>query len=115
MSKYNDDILSHYGIKKTAATEKAPIFSKFEKTVSAREIEALFIKNYPEAVKGSLKIDTKVKGNSSYGRIYCGLSMDRDTTNLEEWETPFLTGSVVTAIEPGPRGIRVYSYVNIDG
>ena len=112
---YNDDTLKHYGIEKTAAVEKAPIFSKFEKMVSAREIEALFIKHYPEAVKGSLKIDTKVKGNPSSGRIYCGLSMDLKIEGLEDWETPVLTGSVITAIEPGPRGIRVYSFVNIDG
>ena len=99
MSKYNQDILNHYGIEKTAG-EKFPVFRKMDGTVSSKEIEAAFMKVHKNAVKGTLKI----------GRTWsAGHTV---ATNLEM--EPGLTGSVVCDIETGGGKVKVWSYINID-
>lgn len=49
-------------MKKQAAVDKVPVFSKFEVNLTTRDVEKMFLKHYPMARKGSLKFDRKVKG-----------------------------------------------------
>lgn len=96
---------------KKAAVAKIPLFGKgkFETTALAEDVGKLVQKYYHGAVLGSLKFDTKVSGRPDYG-LYVGFTMDNSDP-----KDPVLTGSINTALEPWPQGVRAFAYIRIDG
>jgi len=99
---------------KTAAVDKVPIFSKFEKKVTVKDLEKMMLKHYPDAVPGSLQLLPKLSSYDSGSRGTQFVNFTMDTTHPNDSEFG-LTGSVTTSIENNRNSIRVYSYVNIDG
>jgi len=97
---------------RVAAIEKVDVFSRFEKILRQSDIEKMFIRNYPQAVPGSLRCTgVSGKGQGHRGEIYSNLLMD-DPSHARGTRT----GSVITSIEASANGAhRVYAFVNIDG
>ena len=90
-----------------AAAAKVPIVGDYiEDILTERELEDLILQFYPDAVRGTLQFDPRVRSYSrdSRGHFFFNFSMEGSEG-----------GSVVFDVTCEGDRIRVHQFINIDG
>jgi len=95
-------------LERQAAVDKIPLYKNFEANLTPKDIEKMVIRNYRDAVPGTLKIDTKPKGSVQMG--YVDFEMDSAKNGPR-----YYRGSVIISLEVHGQHVRSYAYVRIDG
>lgn len=97
------------------AVDKVPVFSKFDRVVKVSELEKMFMKHYPHAVKRTLKIKPGIKGDVGGNRSEIFASMYMENKDPDNPDYDILTGALIVVLENDKTSVRVYSYIRIDG
>lgn len=99
-----------YDRRKTAAVDKVPVFSKFDRRISLDDLQKMVEKHY-EMKSGSLKLERGVE--QDHNGAYVNFTYDLAGKDASKSGGKG-SGSIIVKIENDGNSVRVMAFVNID-